>query len=77
MGLQIIYHPHFVKRWRKRGINLDKVEETIKTGRVVDSYRNKRVLERYFGKENQTYTVICLIEEDDIEVRTTWIRKGR
>lgn len=75
----ITHHPHFIKRWMARGIDLDKVEGTIRTGKAFKySQRKKKLgLERYYGKENETYCVICIVEEDIIEVKTIWKRKGR
>lgn len=68
---------HFIKRWKTRDIEIEKVEETARTGRIVYSGGRKAILERYFGKENETYCVVCFYENDFIEVMTVWNRNGR
>jgi len=73
----IAYDFHFIKRWKTRDIELDKVEETIKTGKAVYFSGRKIILERYFGKDNETYCLVCFIKDNFIEVRTAWKREGR
>jgi len=53
------------------------VEETIKTGIKLNKSSRKLVLERHFGKSNETCRVVCIIEEDFLEVKTAWKRQGR
>ena len=74
---EIMFHPHFVKRWKTRDIDLGRVEDTARTGKIFERTGEKRGFKKYYGKENETYIVIAMIEEDFIEVRTAWKTKGR
>ena len=74
---EITFSLHFIKRWKTRDIEIEKVEETARTGRITYPGRRKVTLERYFGKENETYCVVCLVNDDFIEVKTAWKREGR
>lgn len=77
---EVTFDPHMFDISEYRNLDLDKVEETVRTGGVVASKceePNKLCFERYFGKENKTYTVIARFHEHFIEVKTAWPRKGR
>ncbi|PIN87318.1 hypothetical protein COV19_00350 [Candidatus Woesearchaeota archaeon CG10_big_fil_rev_8_21_14_0_10_44_13] len=68
---------HFINRWKIRDIEIEKAEETIKTGSVIRSRGRKVIIERYFGKENETYCLVCIVRNKFIEVKTAWKRQGR
>lgn len=77
---EITFNPHLFDRMEYHNFNLDKVEETVRKGKVIDGKceePNKLCFARYFGKENITYTVITLFHDTFIEVKTVWPRKGR
>ncbi len=76
----ITFSPHLFDREAERHLNLDYVEAAARTGKVVFGKceaPRKICFERYFGKENRTYTVIVLLHEDFWEVKTCWTAKGR
>jgi len=73
----ITAHPHFVRRWMGRKLELDKVKETIRTGNIIYRRGNKFIIERYFGKENETYCVVCFVYGGILEVKTSWKKEGR
>jgi hypothetical protein len=76
----IIFSKHLLDKQVYWHLDLDKVEETVKTGSVAEDKCGmpcKICFERYFGKENITYVVIAWFEEDYIEVKTEWSREGR
>ncbi|MBI2574730.1 hypothetical protein HYV82_02485 [Candidatus Woesearchaeota archaeon] len=71
---------HLFKNISNRNFELDKVLETVRTGRVdieKCAYPNKLCLTRYYGKENKTYIVIVIVYEHHLEVRTVWLKDGR
>ena len=77
---EVTFDPHAFDRGEYWSLDLDKIEETVRTGRIFAGKceePNKLCFERYFGKENATYTVIARFHEQFIEVRTAWSRKGR
>jgi hypothetical protein len=77
---EIMFCPHLFDRMESRNFDLDKVEETIRTGEIVYIkciLPDKICFRRYYGKENMTYTVIALFHCDFIEVKTAWAQKGR
>ena len=77
---EITFSPHLFDRKEYWNLDLDKVEETVRSGKIFEEKceaPNKLCFKRYFGKENITYTVIVGYHEDFIEVRTTWPKKGR
>ena len=74
---EITFHPHFVKRWKTRELDIDKVEDTVKTGKVFEKINCKRGFRKYYGKENESYIVYVLVEKDFIEIQTAWKVKGR
>jgi hypothetical protein len=78
--LEITYAEHFLERKEYRGLEIEKVEYTIKKGKLKYSTcrkPNKLCFQHYFGKKNETYTVIVRCYKTLIQVRTTWQRKGR
>lgn len=77
---EITFDPHVFDRKEYWNLDLNKIEETVRTGKVIDSkceMPNKICFGRYFGKENTTYTVIVRYHNELIEVKTAWPRKGR
>ncbi|MBU1626908.1 hypothetical protein KKB18_06015 [bacterium] len=56
--IPITYDPHLIIREGHRNLNLDRVEETVRFGKI-DYSRCERpgkiCFVRYFGKENMTY----------------------
>jgi len=77
---EITFDPHVFDRKEYWNLNLDKIEETVRTGKVFDNKcetPNKICFKRYYGKENITYTVIARYHNNFIEVKTAWPKKGR
>ena len=77
---EITFDPHVFDRKEYWNLDLDKIEETVRTGKVFDGKcetPNKICFKRYFGKENVTYTVIVRYYQNFIEVKTAWPKKGR
>ena len=77
---EITFDPHLFDRKEYWNLNLDKIEETIRSGKIFEEKcgkPNKLCFERYFGKENITYTVIVRYHKNFIEVKTAWPKKGR
>ncbi len=76
----ITFNPHLIIRETHRNLNLDRIEETVRFGKI-DYNRceipNKICFIRYFGKENTTYTVIANILINFVEVKTSWKKRGR
>ncbi len=76
----ITFDPHLFNRTKYWNLDLDKIEETIRTGKIFNQKcekPNKICFRMFFGKENITYTVIVRYHKDFIEVKTAWPRKGR
>ncbi len=75
----ITYSQHLLDKMASRRLSLEKIEETIKTGKpdIKKSKSPKLCLTRYYGKENISYYVVILENEDFIEVITTWKKKGK
>lgn len=79
-GAEITFDPHLFNRKEYWNLELDKVEETVRKGKLFEEKcekPNKLCFEKYFGKENITYTVIVRFHKNFIEVKTAWPRKGR
>ncbi len=77
---EITFDPHLFDQKEKRNLDLDKIEETIRTAAIYEAKcesPNKICFKRYFGKENTTYTVIARYHWEFIEVKTAWTNKGR
>jgi len=77
---EITFNQHLFDRQEYRNLDLDKIEETVRTGKVLGqkcAMPNKICLQRYFGKENVTYTAIVRFHQEFIEVKTAWPKKGR
>lgn len=77
---EITFNPHLFDRKEYWNLELGKVEETVRNGKIF--YKkcekpNKICFKRYFGKENVTYTVIVRYHKNFIEVKTAWPKKGR
>ena len=77
---EITFDPHLFDRKEYWNLDLDKIEETVRTGNILDKKcekPNKICFERYFGKESITYTVIVRYHKNFIEVKTAWPKKGK
>ena len=77
---EITFDPHLFGRKEYWNLDLDKVEETVRTGKIFEEkceQPSKLCFKRYFGKENITYTVIVRYHKNFIEVKTAWPAKGR
>ncbi|MFH1917324.1 MAG: hypothetical protein ABIJ21_08745 [Nanoarchaeota archaeon] len=77
---QITFDPHLFDRKEYWNLDLDKVEETVKSGKIFHEKcekPNKICFTKYFGKENQTYTVIVRVHKNFMEVKTAWPKKGK
>tara|TARA_Y100000310_G_scaffold342243_1_gene444543 strand:- start:945 stop:1223 length:279 start_codon:yes stop_codon:yes gene_type:complete len=78
--IQITFDPHLFDRKDYWKLDLDKIEDTIRCGKIyVEKCEkpNKVCFTRYYGKENLTYVVIVRFNENFIEVKTAWPKKGR
>ena len=76
----ITFNPHMFDRVDYWKLNLDNIIETVRTGLIyADKCQkpNKLCFKRYFGKINQTYTVIVRFHKEFIEVKTAWQNKGK
>ncbi|MDP7116244.1 MAG: hypothetical protein QF632_00760 [Candidatus Woesearchaeota archaeon] len=77
---EITFDLHVFDRVDYWNIELDKVEETVRTGDLLGAKceePNKLCFTKYFGKQNCTYTVITRFHTNFIEVKTVWPKKGR
>lgn len=77
---EISFDQHLFDKKEYWNLDLDKVEETIRGGKIFEGKCkrfNKICFKRYFGKENITYTVIAVYHKNFIEVKTAWPKKGR
>lgn len=77
---EITFSPHLFDRKEYWNLDLDKVEEAVRTGKIFEKKcesPNKICFQRHFGKENITYTVIARYYDNFIEVKTAWPKKGR
>jgi hypothetical protein len=77
---QITFDPHLFDRREYWNLDLEKIEETVRTGKLFEQKceaPNKLCFRRYYGKENVTYTVIVRYHTHFIEVKTAWPTKGR
>ena len=77
---EITFSPHLFDREEYWNLDLDKIEETVRNGKIFEEkceLPNKLCFTRYFGKENITYVVITRYHDNFIEVKTAWPKKGR
>lgn len=77
---EITFDPHLFDRKEYWNLDLDKIEETVRSGKVLSEKceePNKICFARYYGKENVTYTIITRYYKNFIEVKTAWLKKGR
>lgn len=77
---EITFEPHLFDRKEYWSLDLNKIEESVRTGKIFEKKcekPNKICFKRYFGKENVTYTVIVRYRSNFIEVKTAWPKKGR
>ncbi|MBS3128470.1 hypothetical protein J4410_04965 [Candidatus Woesearchaeota archaeon] len=76
----IRFDQHVFDREDYRELDLNKVEETVRKGKIIErkcEEPNKICFQHYFGKENITYIVIIRDWKEFIEVKTAWTKKGR
>ncbi len=79
-SIEITFDPHIFVRQIERNFDIEFVEETVRYGKITKEKSEspyKICFERYHGKEKQTYVVIALIHKNFIEVKTTWLKKGK
>ena len=77
---EVTFDPHLFDRNEYWNLDLNKIEETVRTGKIFQEKcekPNKICIKRYFGKENITYTIIVRYHKDFIEVKTVWPTKGK
>ncbi|MEK6983006.1 MAG: hypothetical protein AABX33_00400 [Nanoarchaeota archaeon] len=77
---KITFDPHLFDRKEYWNLDLDKIEEAVRTGKLFEEKcekPNKLCFKRYFGKEKITYAVIVRNHNNFIEVKTVWPKKGR
>lgn len=77
---EITFDPHVFVRQTERNFDIDFVEETVRTGDIIaekSELPNKVCFKKYHGKERRTYVVVTIIHQNFIEVKTTWLMKGR
>ncbi len=78
--VEITFDPHVFDRKEYRNLDLDKIENTVRSGIISENKceePNKLCFVKYFGKEGITYVVIVRCHENFVEVKTVWSRKGR
>ena len=76
----ITFSRHLFDRQDYWSLELDKIEETIRSGKIFHEKceePDKICFQRYFGKEKLTYVAIIRIHDNFIEVKTAWPRKGK
>ena len=79
-NVKITFSPHIFDRKEYWNLDIDRTEETVRNGKIFHKkceMPNKICFQRYFGKENTTYTVIVRYHNNFIEVKTAWPKKGR
>lgn len=77
---EITFNPHVFVRQLERNFDLDFVEDTVRTGIIVEEKSSlpfKVCFQKYHGKERLTYIVVALFRENLIEVKTVWLTTGR
>ena len=78
--IDITFDPHVFDRKEYWKLDLYKIEEAARTGKIFGEKcekPNKICFKRYFGKEKVTYIIITRFHENFIEVKTAWPKKGR
>jgi len=73
---EITFDPHVFTRQLERNFNLDFVEETVRTGKIIEEKSqppHKYCFKKYHGKERVSYIVIAIIHQEFIEVKTVWL----
>lgn len=77
--VEIIYSLHAANQISANFMLRDKIEETIRTGRLhllKCEPPNKLCFRRYYGKENLTYSIVANFNPEFIEVITLWEDEG-
>lgn len=72
--VRITFNPHLIMRESQRNLDLDRVEETVRTGKPNERKSTPPAnicFCRYFGKENLTYEVVVVIHQNYWEVMTS------
>jgi hypothetical protein len=73
------FHPHAEIRVQTRNVDVDKIVETVRKGKVFEEKcrRPDRVAFSLFFKEGYTYLVIAKAFPNSMQVKTVWKKKGR
>jgi len=77
--IDITFDPHLYDRQEYWNLDLDLIEETIRSGRIFGSKcqkPRKLCFKKFFGKKNTTCYVITIVHNKFIEAITAWPRKG-
>jgi len=77
---RVTFDPHALDRAEYWNLDLEKVDDTVRTGSVVrgkSEKPNKLCFKKYYGKENITYIVMVRYYIYLIEVKTVWPKQGR
>lgn len=77
---EVTFDPHVFTRQLERNFEIDFVEETVRTGTIVEEKSeppNKICFSKYHGKEKQTYFVVVILHREFIEVKTAWLKTGK
>lgn len=77
---EVTFNPHLFDRSEYWNLELGKIEEAVRCGKVLASKcakPGKICFRLYFSKKNVTYVVIALFHDDFIEVMTVWPKTGR
>ena len=77
--VEITFDPHLFNRQLERNLDIDFIEETVKTGSLITdkSKYQKFCFKKYQGKQKITYIVVTIFHKNFIEVRTAWRKKGK
>lgn len=76
---EIHFHPHAEANTKIRAIDVDKIVETVRSGKIIwhkCEYPDKIAFKRFFN-DGWTYTAITKIYPDSIQVKTIWKEKGK
>ena len=73
------FHPHCEIRAAARNIDVDKIVETVRTGKLLrrKSRPPKKIAFKRFFKEGHSYVVVAVAYPNSFQVRTVWKKKGK
>ena len=73
----IYFIPHLLERRNKRDLEIEKIKQTIGDGKKVKKSEYPKICKKhYFGKDNITYFVIFIKNENIAKVISAWKTKG-